>query len=641
MDDNSGRQNRYPDNSAAVLKFSQTMEKDNNMSDTDLSTPHENAPPSRSIQQEMALPKIFTRLKIDTPLFVNSEAASSSSVEFATYPESTPPMMAVALFIFAIVTMTVRKLMRQSRHRAANPFPSWTKLPPCVLSCHPIFGHFAYINSPPDSAKFNAVFADNANSSGVSSLWLLNVPSVSVLKAEHAKIVYRSSVERSSPKIITRQFKRCLGEDSLVMMDGGEADREKWRRHRNLVKVAFTTHAVEKMADKVWKVANGFTHSILRQCANHQDQNGCYIAEASDIFKWVTLDIFGKVALNYSFRCTETLTITPLAQSLNYTIEECTIQSKPVNLINPARQLYWLPTQRNRDFEFHSDNVHGQLRKISQQRLKDIMEEEGSAVNDDLLASLLKSKMDYPGAKQDECIEDTVKMLLTLFFAGFDTSSVLLSMAMWSVVQHPEIQEECAKEAQYESSKISPDEPSLHEDASQWESRLAYCRAVILETLRLHPPVYTNFRNLSRDIELDGMTIPKRTRVYLPVTLIHTDERNFARAKDFLPERWVRRDASTGKWVARDYSSEPQTVDNDPTYLPPGNIHYIFSFGDGARNCIGHRLALQESTIVFACLVRDLVVRVRDGFVMQKRRKFAMAPPKEMPLIFRKREWRA
>ena len=435
-------------------------------------------------------------------------------------------------------------------------------------------------------------------------------------------------------------------------MECGEANRKKWRHHRNLIKVAFTTNAVEKMADKVWKVANGFTSSILRECTkNYRDVNqGSYCAEAEDIFKWVTLDIFGKVAFNYNFGCTKTLTTTPLADSLNYTVEDSNIRCKSVNLLNPAHQLYWLPTQTNREFNYHRENVHGLLREICQQRVQEIdTRKNGSEGNtsksqsDDLLTALLKSKVESQGTKQDDTHDELAKMLLTLFFAGYDTSSVLLSMVMWSVAKDPRIQQECAKEAHDASSTktSSKNERSLHEDASQWESRLAYCRAVILETLRLHPPVPSNFRVFNKDVELDGYTIPRRTRVHLPIISIHTDERNFARPTEFLPERWVRTDANTDRWIARDYKIEPEFVENDLAYVPPANPHSIFTFSDGARNCVGHRLALQESTIIFACLVRDLTVDLREGFVMQKRKKFALAPPVEMPLIFRKREWQS
>ena len=133
--------------------------------------------------------------------------------------------------------------------------------------------------------------------------------------------------------------------------------------------------------------------------------------------------------------------------------------------------------------------------------------------------------------------------------------------------------------------------------------------------------------------------IPKGTRIYPPILQIHTDERNFASPTEFLPERWVRRDANTGKWVARDYNIELNSVENDPTYIPPANPHNIFTFSDGARNCVGHRLALQESTIIFSCLLRDLAVNLPEGFVMQKRRKLTLAIPDTMPLTFRKRHW--
>ena len=423
------------------------------------------------------------------------------------------------------------------------------------------------------------------------------------------------------------------------MLDGGDSDKEKWRQHRNLVKAAFTSNAVQNMADKVWEVANGFSSSLLRESSESSD--GKARLEAAEIFKWATLDIFGRVAFDHRFGCTDTLSDSALMRLLDRCIEDNNDRCKPRNLINPFLQFYCLPTRRNKEFARNIKEVHSILRNICRTRMDEIdrsrcnpQDVDNLGKNHDLLTSLLKSKAESkPGPVQDEVIDELTKMLLTLLFAGYDTSSVLLSMAMWSMVQHPEIQKECAREA-FEASA------SLHEDASQWESQLAYCHAVILETIRLHPPVYTNSRNLTKDIVLDGCTIPQGTRVYIPIMQIHTDSRNFARAKDFLPERWVRRDVSSGRWVARDHHAEPKYLPEDPSYLPPANSRNLFAFSDGARNCVGYRLALQESTMVFACLVRDLDVDLREGFEMRKRKKFALATPEEMPLIFSKREWK-
>lgn len=83
------------------------------------------------------------------------------------------------------------------------------------------------------------------------------------------------------------------------MFEGGAADRQKWRSHRNLVKGAFSAHAVKNMADKVWETANDFTASILNECGKNSHEKagrGTYCADASDIFKWVTLGKAGSSA---------------------------------------------------------------------------------------------------------------------------------------------------------------------------------------------------------------------------------------------------------------------------------------------------------------------------------------------------------
>mmetsp|Transcript_10715 Transcript_10715/g.19433 ORF Transcript_10715/g.19433 Transcript_10715/m.19433 type:complete len:613 (+) Transcript_10715:85-1923(+) len=574
-----------------------------NGSDAICDTPQEIVANMENWRQPNDAPSLFVNTDSNPAPLPRSFSADVDSLQDLSIRVRDPmlslPLLFCALLIIALVTL--RKLCYKQKQ--PNMFLASTKLPPCTVPPHFIYGHIPHVNAPPESAKFRSVFVDHANASGISTFWFMNTPCVSVLKAEHVRICLRNSIERPGVGIFSKHFKMCLGRDSILMMEGGENDREKWRQHRNLIKVAFTKKAVDNMANKVWKVANGFVSSILRECAkNNSDhdqdtkqQRGSYHAEAEEIFRWATLDIFGEVALNYNFGCTDTLTTTPLAHSLNYTIEDSNVRIQVANLLNPAYQFYWFPTQRNRDYKYHSENVRGLMREICQQRVQEIdnsqnniySEGDGEATKQsgDLLTALLKSKMESEGTKLDENHDKLVQMLMTLFFAGYDTSSIVLSMAMWSIAKNPEIQKECAREAKDASTssstrtKTSPSKSSseqrkrsLHEDASQWESRLAYCQAVILETTRLHPPAYTNYRVFDKDVKLDGCTIPRRTRVYLPLPNVHTDERNFARPTEFLPERWVRRDPGTGQWVARDYESEQEPKfaerDNDPEYVP-------------------------------------------------------------------------
>jgi len=505
-----------------------------------------------------------------------------------------------------------------------------------------------YVFSPPDSKKYAQVFETNANESGISTLWFFFTPCVSVLKAEHARCVLRHSVERRNFQMFSRHFKRSLGQDSIVCIDGGS----QWRHHRNLIKVAFTGNAVSNMASKVWKVANMFSQSILRECGT---QGGTYGANGLDIFKWATIDIFGAVALGYKFGCVDSLDLPPLATSFNITVEDSNSRITVKNILNPLVQLYCFPTERNRRYHEHSKITKDLLRGICKERMETITKNIASrdqgqvspearkkscshiSEDDDLLSILLKSQCG-PNGEHDESYEDLIEMLITMFFAGYDTSSIALTFVMYCLSLHKEVQTECAKEAYAATTQMNTD-GSLNENPTQWEDRLVYCWAVVMETLRLHPPVFTNVRNLAKDLHLEDSTIPSGSRVYIPIQQIHTDERNFARAKEFLPERWARRDEVTNRWVKRDHLTEPQSLENHPTYIPPANPNNFFTFSDGARNCVGRRLAIQESTMLLACIVRDLVIDTTPGFVMQKRKKFAMAPPTEMPLIFQERNW--
>ena len=338
--------------------------------------------------------------------------------------------------------------------------------------------------------------------------------------------------------------------------------------------------------------------------------------------------------MDYNFGCTDTLSECEITKALNLTIEDSNKRCAPCNILNPFVQVYFLPTRSNREHKRHSRKVHNLIRKLCEQRWQEMREDAGVASEcayTDLLSSLIRSKMelhDSSASSETVAHDDLVEMLLTLFFAGYDTSSVALSYVMWFIATTPRIQEECALEA------LGSD---MDKNAADWESSLVYCRAVLMEALRLHPPVYSNNRHLNKELVLDGCIIPKDTRVYLPIGEIHTYALNFPRAKEFLPERWARKDAVTGRWVDRD-PNEQAPDDPTPSYVPPANRSDIFSFSDGARNCLGQRLAVHECTIMIAALMRDLVVSIPEGFEMTKRKKFALAPPVKMPLTFRRRE---
>ena len=104
----------------------------------------------------------------------------------------------------------------------------------------------------------------------------------------------------------------------------------------------------------------------------------------------------------------------------------------------------------------------------------------------DLLDRLLDAKDDGEGGDgggmDDRSLRDE---LMTLMVAGQETSAILLSWCCALLAQHPSCAEKCAAEA---AEVLGPD-PKRHLPNAEDYSKMPYIEAVVLETMRLLPPV--------------------------------------------------------------------------------------------------------------------------------------------------------
>lgn len=110
---------------------------------------------------------------------------------------------------------------------------------------------------------------------------------------------------------------------------------------------------------------------------------------------------------------------------------------------------------------------------------------------------------------------------------------------------------------------------------SQHLAKLSYLKAVMKESFRIFPLVMGTGRTLDKELILDNYLIPKNWAVFGFNLLTGLNETYFPRAKEFIPERWLR-------------------------HKPLGPIHPYASlpFGAGMRMCINRRFAEQEMYIL-------------------------------------------
>ncbi|KAH8286893.1 hypothetical protein KR018_007283 [Drosophila ironensis] len=177
-------------------------------------------------------------------------------------------------------------------------------------------------------------------------------------------------------------------------------------------------------------------------------------------------------------------------------------------------------------------------------------------------------------------------MGMDMLMGGVDTTSSAITALLFNLAKNPEKQQKLRQEVLHVL-------PSLDKDFTMEEMKsLPYLRACIKESMRLQPVTFGNARSAGADVVLDGYRIPKGTHLLMNSNLLLKEERFFPRAKEFLPERWLRQKNS------QEESLMHKNLDRF-VYLP---------FGFGPRMCIGKRIVDLELELTAANLVRNFQI---------------------------------
>jgi cytochrome P450 len=181
----------------------------------------------------------------------------------------------------------------------------------------------------------------------------------------------------------------------------------------------------------------------------------------------------------------------------------------------------------------------------------------------DLLGALICSGMD------DALIRD---QLLTMLIAGHDTSTALLSWALYLLAMNDDVQAQVQAEVEQ---VLGAREPTS-EDISQ----LVYLDQVIKETLRLYPPIHLGSRIAATNLMFQDYFFPAGTRILYSIYLSHRHASYWPDPARFDPDRFA-----------------PDEVRRRPPYL-------YLPFGGGRRNCIGMAFAQMEAKVILARLLQ-------------------------------------
>lgn len=170
------------------------------------------------------------------------------------------------------------------------------------------------------------------------------------------------------------------------------------------------------------------------------------------------------------------------------------------------------------------------------------LEKRREAPVDDLLSDLLAARLE---GEEPLTLAEILQMLVQFLVAGNETTTNLLTTAVWKLAQDPELQQRLR------------DEP-------------ARIPAFVEEVLRLEPPVQGIWRVTNTEVEIGGTTIPPENIVFL---------------------------------VTGSANRDPDAFDSpDDLYLERDRVKHL-TFGRGEHACLGMNLAKLEGKIALGILL--------------------------------------
>src|ERR1039458_1942242 len=272
-------------------------------------------------------------------------------------------------------------------------------------------------------------------------------------------------------------YQRSLQHDNLAMVMGYGlicTDGETWRRQRRLMQPAFDRDLLERVVEitarLMGEVLDGWEASR---------QRGETVEVYSDM-QTLTMRVIGLALFSRDLRTTSS----DFAETVRVGVEVVGLRN-----ISPVTLPLWLPIRLHRRFRRCVRAVNRFVYDRIEERLA------GAGDYDDILSSLIRSYGDDAPVMKRELRDQVV----TLFFAGFETTGTALAWTWLLLSENPDAQQAIHEEVD----RVLGRRARRYVDLKS----LSYTGQVVEESLRLYPPVYSMTREAAADDQVGGHQI--------------------------------------------------------------------------------------------------------------------------------------
>jgi cytochrome P450 len=386
--------------------------------------------------------------------------------------------------------------------------------------------------------------------------------SVALVNPKHNKLILVDNAAITENKEAWETSLSELFPNGLMLMDG---DEHKY--HRGIMLDAFKKPAMKGYLT--------IMPGIIEEAINSLPSNGKQ--EMFPFFKLLTLQLASKVFFG--------LENTKDLSDINIAVSNIVNAASAIPIKIPGTTFY--------------KGIKG--RKFLVKLFLTLIKERKANPGNDLFSRLCLAK-DENGKQFSDT--EIVDHLIFILMASHDTTAITLTFVSYYLAKHPEWQKSIRDELLELNNTIT--EPT---DLRQFEK----LNLVIKEVLRLRPPLTQVVRKLTKELEVDGITIPKDAVVSIIMQKTQRDERVWTNPSAFDPMRFDKSRAEDKKCPF--------------AYSP---------FGAGQHHCIGYAFADMQIKLVISALLKKFDLSVTADYVPNIQEVPLQQPKDGMPIILNK-----
>lgn len=385
-------------------------------------------------------------------------------------------------------------------------------------------------------------------------------------------ILVKRTAEFHKPSVISKKplaLSRFLGHGILTV------DHEEWKPQRKMIQpLMHAKHIMgygETMAKFGEQLLDSWSHDSVRDIH----------ADMTQVTMWIIADTMFGMTIDQS----------PVMQEVGESAQRLSI----ADFVSP------IPPSIAKWRDYQADHINEVLSGL----VKHFMDErraQGHVERNDLLSLLMNTRDEDGNPMPDEFVRDNI---LTLFFAGHETTANTLTWAFYYLAQNPAVLQTLHAEVDSVLAGRLPTLEDLH--------NLPYTMMVIKETMRVEPTVSAFPRAILEDVILGGYKLKAHSTVFVPPYITHHDPRWWSNPEQFDPTRF--------------------SVENEPN-IPK---YAYFPFGGGPRICIGNHFALMEAQILLALIASRYTLHLLPNHTVEAVRQITVSPKDGLPMRLEKR----